>query len=67
MPEDLKAIAAQLAGILGGRWCRPAQRLSIPGVIETERWVDTGTDPQMPSDIFNALKAGGYVYRSMVL
>lgn len=69
VPDDLKAIAAQLAG---GYWADDGadpqeKRLDIPGVIETERWVDSDADPQMPKEILNALIAGGYVNRAMVL
>lgn len=68
VPDDLKALAAQLAG---GYWADagvdPQQkRLEIPGVIVSERWVDTGADLQMPADILNSLVAGGYVTRDMV-
>lgn len=69
VPDDLKAIAAQLAG---GYWVDEGvdpmeKRLSVPGVFETERWVDTGANGQMPAEIYDALIAGGYVNRSMVL
>ncbi|MET4482987.1 hypothetical protein [Bradyrhizobium sp. F1.13.3] len=69
VPEDLKAIAAQLAG---GYWADdgvdPMEKsLTIPGIIAVERWVDASADPQMPKDILNALISGGYVNRAMVL
>lgn len=68
VPDDLKAIAAQLAG---GYWADDGvdpleKRISIPGVIDVERWVDSSADPQMPADILNALTVGGYVNREMV-
>lgn len=68
-PDDIKAIAAQLAG---GYWADdgidPMEKsVSIPGVIDVQRWVDAGADPQMPKDIFDALVSGGYVNRAMVL
>lgn len=69
VPDDLKAIAAQLAG---GYWADDGvdpmeKRVEIPGVISTERWVDQNADGQMPKDIMNALISGGYVNRRMVL
>lgn len=69
VPEDLKAIAAQLAG---GYWADDGvdpmeKRLVIPGVIERERWVDAAANGQMPAEIYDALLAGGYVNRLMVL
>lgn len=69
VPADLKAIAQQLAG---GYWADegvdPMEKsFSIPGVMSSERWVDTEADPQMPREIMNALTAGGYVNRAMVL
>jgi hypothetical protein len=68
VPDDLKAIAAQLAG---GYWADngadPMEKsLSIPGVIETTRWVDQNANGQMPSEVFDALNAGGYVNKVMV-
>lgn len=68
VPEDLKAIAAQLAG---GYWADDGadpmeKKLSIPGVIDIERWVDAGADSQMPADIMQRLIDGGYVNRAMV-
>jgi len=68
VPPDLKAIAAQLAG---GYWADDGvdpleKRVSIPGVMDVERWVDSSADPQMPADILNALTVGGYVNREMV-
>lgn len=68
-PDNLKAIAAQLAG---GYWADngvdPMEKsLQIPDVISVERWVDASADPQMPADILNALIAGGYVNRQMIL
>lgn len=68
VPEDLKAIAVQLAG---GYWADDGvdpmeKRLSIPGIVDIERWVDATADPQMPSDIMKALIDGGYVNRVMV-
>ena len=69
VPEDLKAIAAQLAG---GYWADDGvdpmeKRLSIPGIVDIERWVDADANPQMPSDVMQALIDGGYVNRVMVL
>lgn len=69
VPEDLKAIAAQLAG---GYWADDGvdpmeKRLKIDGVVELERWVDASANPQMPKDIMQALLDGGYVNRVMVL
>jgi len=69
VPDDLKAIAAELAG---GYWADngidPMEKsLSIPDVIAVERWVDASADPQMPKDIMNALINGGYVNRAMIL
>ncbi len=69
VPDDLKALAGQLAS---GYWDADGvdpleRRLSIPGVIDRERWVDLDTDTQMPADIMNALIRGGYVNRAMVL
>ncbi|MBR0931639.1 hypothetical protein JQ561_33940 [Bradyrhizobium diazoefficiens] len=68
VPDDLKAIAAQLAG---GYWADDGvdpleKRISIPGVMDVERWVDSSADPQMPADILNALTVAGYVNRDMV-
>lgn len=69
VPEDLKAIAAQLAG---GYWADDGvdpmeKRLRVDGVVELERWVDASANPQMPKDIMQALLDGGYVNRAMVL
>lgn len=69
VPDDLKAIAAQLAG---GYWADDGvdpmeKKLSIPGVVDIERWVDAGADTQMPGDIMQRLIDGGYVNRTMVL
>lgn len=69
VPEDLKAIAAQLAG---GYWADDGidpmeKRLKVDGVVELERWVDADANPQMPKDIIQALLDGGYVNRTMVL
>ncbi|MEY9466293.1 hypothetical protein ABH973_006706 [Bradyrhizobium ottawaense] len=69
VPEDLKAIAAQLAG---GYWADDGvdpmeKKLSIPGVVDIERWVDAGADSQMPQEIMQRLLDGGYVNRNMVL
>lgn len=69
VPEDLKAIAAQLAG---GYWADDGvdpmeKRLKIDGVVELERWVDASANPQMPKEIMQALLDGGYVNRTMVL
>lgn len=63
VPADLKAIAAQLAG---GYWLDdgvdPMEKsFTIPGVITTERWVDSSADAQMPKEIMAALERGGYV------
>lgn len=68
VPEDLKALAAQLAG---GYWTDdgvdPMEKsLNIPGVVSIERWVDANADPQMPKEIMDGLIAGGYVNRTMV-
>lgn len=69
IPDDLKAIAAQLAG---GYWADDGldsmeKSLTIPGVIETTRWVDQNANTQMPADLMRALIDGGYVVRRMVL
>jgi hypothetical protein len=69
VPDDLKAIAAQLAG---GYWADDGvdpmeKKLEIPNLISTERWVDSDADAQMPKEIFQALLNGGYVNRNMVL
>lgn len=68
VPDDLKALAAQLAG---GYWADdgvdPMEKsLNIPGVVSIERWVDASADPQMPKEIMDGLLAGGYVNRTMV-
>jgi hypothetical protein len=69
VPEDLKAIAAQLAG---GYWADDGidpmeKRVSVPGVIDVERWVDANADGQMPKEIMQRLLDGGYVNRNMIL
>lgn len=68
VPDNLKALAAQLAG---GYWADdgvdPMEKsLNIPGVVSIERWVDASADPQMPKEIMDGLLAGGYVNRTMV-
>jgi hypothetical protein len=68
VPDVLKAIAAQLAS---SYWANAGidpmeKRLSIPGLIDRERWVDQTANNQMPADILGALTAGGFVNRIMV-
>lgn len=63
VPDDLKGIASQLAA---GYWLQDGsdlmeKQVSIPGVIESQRWVDVQSDAEMPDDLMAALERGGYV------
>jgi hypothetical protein len=68
VPDALKAIAAQLlATYWDTRGIDPMEKsLNIPGVIATERWVDSGADGQLPTELMTALIDGGFVNRLMV-
>lgn len=63
VPHDLRAIAAELAQHYWseGQQIDPNLRsLDIPGVISTQRWVESNTAP-IPEHLMRALKMGGYV------
>lgn len=61
IPDDLKGFASQLVGMYYTSGDDPNEkRVSIPGVIERERWVDKEADGIVPDDILAALLRAGY-------
>lgn len=63
VPDDLKRIASELvsAYYLQSGSDQSEKRLSIPGLIDSERWVDVTSDAELPDDLMAALYRGGYV------